>query len=174
MDEIKVEVIPAMMVPIVARQTAMESHYAKKIVGMMDKDELVLLAARREVDGFVDNYIGRVSLWLAQPEEPEVWKYARDAALINALYVNERARSQGIAKHLMKAAEDEAKHRNKTLLAVGVEPTNTSARHLYETLGYAYRKCGNSDTYKAEWEVVGDAGETTQTVIDALLMVKEL
>lgn len=174
MDEIKVEIIPPIMLHIVARQTAMDPGYVKKVADMMTRDELVLLAARREYEGYVDNYIGRVSLWLAQPEEPEVWKYARDAALINALYVNERARSQGIARALMQVAEQEAVDRGRKTLAVGVEPSNDVARHLYESLGYVYRKCGDSDTYQAEWESRNAAGETTQTTVDALLMVKEL
>ena len=48
MDEIAVEIIPAMMVAIVARQTAMDRLYAQKVVEMMNRDDLVLFAARRE------------------------------------------------------------------------------------------------------------------------------
>lgn len=174
MDEITVEIIPAMMVAIVARQTAMDRLYAQKVVEMMNRDELVLLAARREYEGYVDNYIGRVSLWLAQPEEPEVWKYARDAALINALYVNDRARSQGIARALMLAAEQEAVDRGRKLLAVGVEPSNDVARRLYESLDYAYRKCGDSDTYTTSWDEEAEHGGATHVEVEAMLMVKLL
>lgn len=174
MDEIKVEMIPPIMLAIVARQTAMDASYVKKVTDMMTRDELVLFAARREVDGYVDNYIGRVSLWLAQPDEPEVWRYARGAALINALQVNERARSQGVAKALMRAAEEEARRRGRTQLALGVEPDNAPARHLYESLGYQYRTCGDSETYKAGWDETTDAGETKHVTADALLMVRDI
>ncbi len=174
MDEIKVEIIPPIMLHIVARQTAMDPHYVKKVSDMMGRDEIVLLAARREVEGYVDTYIGRVSLWLAQPEEPDVWRYARGAAMVTALWVNERARSQGIARALMQTVEDEAKRRGRMELALGVEPDNTTARHLYESLGYEYRHCGDSDTYKAEWDETTDSGETRHVTVDALLMVKKL
>ncbi len=174
MDEIRVDIIPPIMLHIVARQTAMQRSYIKKAGEMMSKDELVLFGARREVEGYIDAYIGRVSLWLAEPEEPEVWRYANGAALVNALWVNERARSQGIAKALMAAVEEEARRRGRTQLAVGVEPGNTPARKVYEVLGYTYRKCGDSDTYKAEWEETIESGETKQIVVDALLMVKDL
>lgn len=174
MDEIKVEIIPPIMLQIVARQTDMDPVYIKKVADMMGRDELVLFGARRQVENFTDSYIGRVSLWLAQPEEPEVWRYARDAALIMALYVNERARSQGVAKYLMNAAEDEARARGRRALAVGVEPSNASARHLYESLGFQYRKCGENETYKASWDELGDGGQTKHVEVDAYLMVKQL
>lgn len=174
MDEIRVEVIPPIMLHIVGRQTDMDRLYLERIADMMAHDELVLFGARREVDNFIDNYIGRVSLWLAPPDEPEVWRYARDAALINSLHVNERARLQGIATVLMRAVEDEARRRGRLTLALGVEPRNAAARRLYESLGYQYRRCGNSDTYHSEWDELAENGQRQHVKTDVLLMVKEL
>ena len=173
-DEIRVEIIPPIMVHIVARQTEMERSYIEKIESMMSHGELVLLAARRQVDNFIDNYIGRVSLWLTHPEEPEVWRYARDAVILDNLYVNERARSQGIAKALIDAAEAEAKRRGRTTVAIGVEPDNMTARKLCESLGYGYLKCGDSDTYTAELSVTDDQGKPHKQKVARYLYAKQL
>ncbi|MGB3023915.1 MAG: GNAT family N-acetyltransferase [Candidatus Saccharimonadales bacterium] len=174
MDEIKVEVIPAMMVPIVARQTAMDPAYVKKLTDMMSRDEIVLLAARRDAGGYIDNYIGRVSLWLAPAEESEVRRSVPQAAMVTKLQVNERARLQGIARQLMLAAEDAARARGRHQLALGVEPGNQAARKLYESLGYAYHKALGHDTYQASWDETDEQGGTKRVTVEAMLMVKEI
>lgn len=173
-DEIRVEIIPPIMVHIVARQTEMDRSYIEKIESMMNHGEVVLMAARRQVDNFIDNYIGRVSLWLTHPEEPEVWRYARDAAVLDSLYVNERARSQGIAKALMDAAEAEAVRRGRKMVAIGVEPDNTVARKLCESLGYEFRPCGDSQTYTTEVKTTDNQGKPVTSRIDRMLYVKQL
>ncbi len=174
MDEIKVEIIPALMVPIVARQTQMDRAYVAKISDMIERGGAVLLAARRDVEGFVDNYIGRASLWLAPAEEPEVRAAAPDAALVTALEVNERARLQGVATVLMQALEDEARRRDRVEIAVGVEPNNHAARKLYESMGYTYKKLGDSDTYPASWQETDTHGAVKTVSVDAMLMMKAL
>ncbi|WP_371580837.1 N-acetyltransferase family protein [Streptomyces sp. NBC_01314] len=56
---------------------------------------------------------------------------------IQGLVVAERARGAGVARALLRAVQDEARHRGARRLTLRVLGHNTAARKLYESEGFA-------------------------------------
>lgn len=59
---------------------------------------------------------------------------------LSDLYVEENCRRHGIAKHLMKAAEEYSIANGAIFIELHTAETNTTAQGLYESLGYSYEK----------------------------------
>ena len=112
-DDIKVEVIPAIMLAIVARQTDLDFTHVQPLQEKIERGDVVMLAVRREVDGFVDQYMGRVCLWFAPDAHEGVRRAAPEAVVVRMLHINERARLQGIATKVMKIVESVVASRDR-------------------------------------------------------------
>ncbi len=174
MEELIIETIEPRLFPIVARQTHMSESYKTKITEMAERGELVMFAVRRDTGISEDNYMARVCLWMAPAEEADVRDVAKGAAFVSGLQVNERARLQGIADDLMNHLETEAKNRGYKQIAVGVDVRNEPGLELVKSLGYRYQKLAQSDTYKMAWYEVEESGSRDHTMVDAVLMVKNI
>jgi GNAT superfamily N-acetyltransferase len=80
--------------------------------------------------------VGTVYLWLEPAEEPELREWLPDAPLIIRLEVRPDRRGQRIGTRLMEAAEQIARERGRTEIALGVGLDNKDAMRLYERRGY--------------------------------------
>lgn len=77
-------------------------------------------------------YVGDVaigSLWLGLADSDQAWIYY--------VLVDEAYRGRGYGRTLMTAAEDECRSRGVHALGLNVFGGNTTARRLYESMGYA-------------------------------------
>ena len=170
-DDIKVEVIPAIMLAIVARQTDLDFTHVQPLQEKIERGDIVMLAVRREVDGFVDQYMGRVCLWFAPDAHEGVRRAAPEAVVVRMLHINERARLQGIATKVMKIVESVVASRDRSLIALMVEPDNTAALAMNESLGYTLRQVDGNDTFMSD---IDDDGNHVATPVPMMLMVKEV
>lgn len=148
----------------VEADTDLDKVYKARITGMIQRDELVMFAAKLE-----DKYIGRVSLWLAPVDEELPRQKYPGVPFVNALEVLEAHRKKGVAQQLMGALEDEVRRRGKSRVALSVEPDNPPAIHLYEKLGYVF----DGSEYESCWDEEGESGAKRVCVMTQL-MVKEL
>ncbi|MEI7961164.1 MAG: GNAT family N-acetyltransferase [archaeon] len=64
-------------------------------------------------------------------------------ARLNAIYVEESWRDQGIAKRMLAQIVNECKHRKITRLFLLVKESNTDAKALYEKTGFKFEKIHN-------------------------------
>ena len=117
------------MLPIDA---ARAQAFWRRIAAGVDDGERVLFVAD---DG--DGIVGTVQLVLEQPENQP---HRADVA---KMMVANRARRHGIGAALMKAAEQEAKARGKTLLVL--DTASADAERLYARLGW--QRCGTVPGY---------------------------
>ena len=117
------------MLPIDA--TRAEAFWRRVAAGV-DGGERVLFVAD---DG--DGIVGSVQLVVEQPENQP---HRADVA---KMMVAHRARRRGIGAALMKAAEQEAKARAKTLLVL--DTASADAERLYARLGW--QRCGTVPGY---------------------------
>jgi len=117
------------MLPIDA---ARAEAFWRRIAAGVDGGERVLFVAD---DG--DGIVGTVQLVLEQPENQP---HRADVA---KMMVANRARRHGIGAALMKAAEQEAKARGKTLLVL--DTASADAERLYARLGW--QRCGTVPGY---------------------------
>ena len=117
------------MLPIDA---ARAQAFWRRIAGGVDGGERVLFVA---VDG--DGIVGTVQLVLEQPENQP---HRADVA---KMMVANRARRQGIGAALMRAAEEEASARARTLLVL--DTASADAERLYARLGW--QRCGTIPGY---------------------------
>jgi ribosomal protein S18 acetylase RimI-like enzyme len=78
-----------------------------------------------------NNYLGFTQLYpiFSSVSAQRTW-------LLNDLYVDQEARGQGIATHLLNQAKVFAKETNAKGIALETEMSNTNAQRLYEYLGY--------------------------------------
>jgi ribosomal protein S18 acetylase RimI-like enzyme len=93
----------------------------------LQRDEsIVLLAADHDgvAVGFVQLYPGFSSLSVAR------------TYLLYDLFVDPAARRQGVGRHLMEAAADEARRRGAVSLVLSTAKSNHPAQRLYESLGW--------------------------------------
>lgn len=169
MDEFTITKITEPDLPRLADEMYMDPSYAKQVREMMARDDMVVFAAVH--DG---RFVGRCSLWLAPPDEPELREEIPGVPEVNALEVHPEFYRRGIASLLITALEDEVKRRGGHMLALGVEPQNAPGRKLYEKLGFTYRKVLGQDTFKSSWLETQSDGSQKRYTIDTLLMVKEL
>ena len=170
-DDIKVEIIPALMLAIVARQTELDFKQIPPLSEEIERGDVVMLAVRREVEGFVDQYMGRVCLWLSPEKDARIRQAAPEAVVVLMLHVNERARLQGIATKVMQIVETVVASRDRTTIAVLVEPDNEAARKMNESLGYTLKQVDGQDTFMSD---IDDDGNHVATPVAMMLMVKEL
>ena len=117
------------MLPIDA---ARAEAFWRRIAAGVDGGERVLFVAD---DG--DGIVGTVQLVLEQPENQP---HRADVA---KMLVANRARRRGIGAALMKAAEQEAQARGKTLLVL--DTASADAERLYTRLGW--QRCGTVPGY---------------------------
>lgn len=98
--------------------------YWNRIVNEIDSGDTALLIA--EHDGEI---VGTVQLGLAQmPNQPH-------RADLKKLLIHRKARGLGLARKLMEAVEEEARHRRKTLLCLDTA-TSSPAEAIYTHLGW--------------------------------------
>jgi len=117
------------MLPIDATRAA---AFWRRVAAGVDGGERVLFVAD---DG--DGIVGSVQLVVEQPENQP---HRADVA---KMMVAHRARRRGIGAALMKAAEQEAKARAKTLLVL--DTASADAERLYARLGW--QRCGTVPGY---------------------------
>jgi len=117
------------MLPIDA---ARAEAFWRRVAAGVDGGERVLFVAD---DG--DGIVGTVQLVVEQPENQP---HRADVA---KMMVAHRARRRGIGAALMKAAEQEAKARAKTLLVL--DTASADAERLYARLGW--QRCGTVPGY---------------------------
>ena len=117
------------MLPIDATRAA---AFWRRVAAGVDGGERVLFVAD---DG--DGIVGTVQLVVEQPENQP---HRADVA---KMMVAHRARRRGIGAALMKAAEQEAKARAKTLLVL--DTASADAERLYARLGW--QRCGTVPGY---------------------------
>ena len=94
------------------------------VVDGVERGDRVLLVARDDA-----GIVGTVQLIVGQPENQP------HRADISKMLVHRRGRRQGLAEALMRAAEDEARRRGKTLLVLDTA-TGSDAERLYGRLGW--------------------------------------
>lgn len=152
-----------------AAETALDPSYVEKISGMIERGELEILGLEES-----GTFVGRISLWLAPADEQAVRESFWGVPIVNALQLNPEVQGRGLGKKLMEGLHAEATRLGYTRVGLGVEPDNTTARRLYEKLGYEYRKISGSDTYETCWDETGDDGSTVKRCVPALFMTKEL
>jgi ribosomal protein S18 acetylase RimI-like enzyme len=93
----------------------------------LQRDESIVLLAADHVGvavGFVQLYPGFSSLSAAR------------TYLLYDLFVDPAARRQGVGRHLMEAAADEARRRGAVSLVLSTAKSNHPAQRLYESLGW--------------------------------------
>ena len=78
-----------------------------------------------------NNYVGFTQLY---PSFSSV--SAKRTWILNDLYVQERARGNGVATKLMNKAKELAKENQLKGISLSTAKTNTNAQNLYESLGY--------------------------------------
>lgn len=93
-----------------------------------------------------------------------------EAVEVNHLQVREEHRGRGVGTAIIAAAEELARGRGRTQMAVGVAHDNDGAARLYERLGY--RRTGVVDTVEYDW--VDDAGTVHHEVEHDELLVRNL
>ena len=93
-------------------------------------NQRTILFARRD-----DILVGTVQIvWRDESAEPGLLQPG--SAVIHHLRTHPDHRQIGIGRRLLAAAEHLAMERDVTALTLGVEPSNTIARNLYETFGF--------------------------------------
>jgi GNAT superfamily N-acetyltransferase len=140
--EANIEALAALMIDVVEGgasigfmlpiDAARAEAFWRRIAAGVDGGERVLFVAD---DG--DGIVGTVQLVLEQPENQP---HRADVA---KMLVANRARRRGIGAALMKAAEQEAQARGKTLLVL--DTASADAERLYTRLGW--QRCGTVPGY---------------------------
>lgn len=119
-----------------------------------------MTGADRQFTEITRNPIGRWLIFLSLPAylsfSGRGYKVIRDGSIAGCAFlhfrqasayvynvnVNHRFRRQGIARHLMKYLETEAKRYGKSWMALQVDNGNQPAQRLYENIGYrAFQPC---------------------------------
>ena len=141
-DDADVEALAALMIDVVEGgasigfmlpiDAACAEAFWRRVGAGVDRGERVLFVAD---DG--DALVGTVQLLVEQPENQP---HRADVA---KMMVSNRARRQGIGAALMRAAEQEAKARGKTLLVL--DTASADAERLYARLGW--QRCGTIPGY---------------------------
>jgi ribosomal protein S18 acetylase RimI-like enzyme len=72
---------------------------------------------------------------------PAIWSDGLECYLAE-LYVVPSRRGRGLGRALLEAALDEARGRGADTMDLGTDETDTTARHLYERLGFTNRSGG--------------------------------
>ena len=140
--EANIEALAALMIDVVEGgasigfmlpiDAARAEAFWRRIAAGVDGGERVLFVAD---DG--DGIVGTVQLVLEQPENQP---HRADVA---KMLVANRSRRRGIGAALMKAAEQEAQARGKTLLVL--DTASADAERLYTRLGW--QRCGTVPGY---------------------------
>jgi GNAT superfamily N-acetyltransferase len=127
------------MLPIDAARA--EAFWRRVGAGVDRGDRVLFVAdagdADTDTDTDTDTIVGTVQLLVEQPENQP------HRADIAKMMVSNRARRQGIGAALMRAAEQEAKARGKTLLVL--DTASADAERLYARLGW--QRCGTIPGY---------------------------
>jgi len=81
-----------------------------------------------------EKIVGLMNLSIGEEDEAE------ETAVIHGAYVNEKYRGQGIGKNLLKFLMEEIRKDKKIkLLKLWVKDTQTTARKLYEGVGFEFK-----------------------------------
>ena len=93
-------------------------------------------------NGYLDKFFGGGDVIYVAVSHGEVVGYVSvelhpDCVYIDDISVTEKYRGMGIGTKLIKFAERYAAHSSVPAAALHVERSNTSARYLYQRLGYA-------------------------------------
>ena len=91
--------------------------------------------------------VGYVFLWLEPAEEDAIRAKLPDVPLIMNLWVQYGWRHKGCGQALMRAAEDELRHRGHRHVALGVSPDNHDAIEFYEQRRYVRWAYNDVDTF---------------------------
>jgi aminoglycoside 6'-N-acetyltransferase len=82
------------------------------------------------------NVIGMIELWLRRPSAVPGSAMIQHVHVSLGIAVDPAWRGRGVGTALLRAAEDWARERGATRMALGLDAFNTGARRLYERVGY--------------------------------------
>jgi ribosomal protein S18 acetylase RimI-like enzyme len=136
---------------------------------MIQHNELLLVVVRKG-----NANIGRLNIWLAKPDEPEIDKCFSGIPLINALQVNPANHRMGAGTMLMDYAHKLLKDRGYASVGLGVEPDNDRAINLYKKCGYAQTKIDGNNTYTTSWDETKPDKTIQRYSVEALFFLKSL
>jgi GNAT superfamily N-acetyltransferase len=129
-DEVGVEVRPAVIEDLPALIEALgQRHYFTHHLSRADTGKLIIATWRGAV-------LGAAFLRLAQAEEWELRQYLRNVPILSHVEVVEGLRNQGVGTMIMDHAEELARAKGRSHIALGVTEGNLDARRLYERLDY--------------------------------------
>jgi GNAT superfamily N-acetyltransferase len=141
-----------------------ESYFAERIARQPQLG--VLFTAH--VD---DRVAGAAFLRMQPAEEWELRDRLRGVPVLSNLQVAADRRRQGVATAIMTAAEQYARGRGRTHIALGVTGTNAAARRLYTRRGYVEWEFGEVNAMVIEYDENGGRTFSTER---CLIMVKGL
>ncbi|GAA4967982.1 GNAT family N-acetyltransferase [Actinoplanes utahensis] len=115
--------------------------------------------------------VGHVFLRLGPPEEPELLEGLPDVPLLQHLRVMTSYQRTGIARRLLREAEQRLRARNHRRVALGVHPDNEVAISLYLSERFTAWRTEPIDTFRLD---ITDDGQHVHVSEPCLVFVKEL